>query len=102
MPRRETPGHRGLSSRENDGELNGEEWSPNETKSFDDSWESLEASWPNVTGVEVIGHLLKSRRRDVVYEASALSSVPEKMVESIRFHLWAFHARGGRRGRFLI
>lgn len=26
MPRRETPGHRGLSSGENDRELNGEEW----------------------------------------------------------------------------
>lgn len=35
MPRRETPGHRGLSSRENDRELNGEEWAPNEAKLVD-------------------------------------------------------------------
>lgn len=35
MPRRETPGHRGLSSRENDREVNGKEWAPNEAKLVD-------------------------------------------------------------------
>lgn len=35
MLRRETPGHRGLSSRENEREVNGKEWAPNEAKLVD-------------------------------------------------------------------